>query len=160
MFSLLMTDKEIPHGQTEWRIYATVDEAIISSDNGLSPVRLEAIIWACADLLSNGPFGTNISEVECIIVKFDNDSWGQLQRARLPKYVKKYQSQNGTPIYREQLDAMGNTKGGKHLGFGSAAKIIQFPLIPFYASTNHKIQVKWLTLLSLFSIIWFSATMK
>ena len=35
---------------------------IIGSDNGLSPVRCQAIIWTNAGILLGGPFGTNFSE--------------------------------------------------------------------------------------------------
>ena len=35
---------------------------IIGSDNGLSPGRRQAIIWSNAELLLNGPLGTNFSE--------------------------------------------------------------------------------------------------
>ena len=35
---------------------------IISSDNGLSPSRRQAIIWTNAGILSIGPLGTNFSE--------------------------------------------------------------------------------------------------
>ena len=45
------------------RIYATVNWVSIGSDNGLSPVRRQAITWTNADLLSIGPFRTNFSEV-------------------------------------------------------------------------------------------------
>ena len=34
----------------------------IGSDNGLSPVRRQAITWTNAGLLSIGPLGTNFSE--------------------------------------------------------------------------------------------------
>ena len=47
----------------KWRIYASGNEAIIGSDNGLSPVRRQAIIWINADLLSIGILGTNFSEI-------------------------------------------------------------------------------------------------
>ena len=36
---------------------------IISSDNGLSPGRRQAIIWTNAGILSIGPLGTNFSEI-------------------------------------------------------------------------------------------------
>ena len=37
--------------------------AIIGSDNGLSPERLQAIIWTNAGILLIGPLGTNFSEI-------------------------------------------------------------------------------------------------
>ena len=36
---------------TEWHIYASVKYAIFGSDNGLSPIRYQAIIWTKAGLL-------------------------------------------------------------------------------------------------------------
>ena len=41
----------------EWRIYASVKYAIIGSDNGLSLVRRQVIIWTTDGLLSVGPLG-------------------------------------------------------------------------------------------------------
>ena len=38
-------------------------QTIIGSDNGLSPVRRQAIIWTNAWLLFIGPLGTNFSEI-------------------------------------------------------------------------------------------------
>ena len=40
-----------------------VDLTIISSDNGLSPGRRQAIIWTNAGILLFGPLGTNFSEI-------------------------------------------------------------------------------------------------
>ena len=48
---------------TEWRIYALLNWVIIGSDNGLSPVRRQAIIWTNAGILLIGPLGTNFSEI-------------------------------------------------------------------------------------------------
>ena len=47
----------------EWRIYASLNWVIIGSDNGLSPVRRQAIIWTNAGILLIGPLGTNFSEI-------------------------------------------------------------------------------------------------
>ena len=47
----------VPH------IYASVNWVRIGSDNGLSPVRRQAITWTNADLLSFGPWGTNFSGI-------------------------------------------------------------------------------------------------
>ena len=38
-------------------------EAIIGSDNGLSPGRRQAIIWTYAGILLIGPLGMNFSEI-------------------------------------------------------------------------------------------------
>ena len=56
----------------------------ISSGNGLSPVRCQAITWTNADLLSIGPLGTNFSEIQIEIenisfmkmhVKMSSSKW-------------------------------------------------------------------------------------
>ena len=47
----------------------------IGSDNGLSPIRHQAIIWFSAELLSNGPLGTNFSE---ILIKIQNFSFTKM----------------------------------------------------------------------------------
>ena len=49
--------------EAEWRIYASSNWVIIGSDNGLLPVRRQAIIWTNAGILLNGPSGTNFSEI-------------------------------------------------------------------------------------------------
>ena len=43
---------------------------VIGSDNGLSPDRRQAIIWANAGLLLIGPLGTNFSEILIEILTF------------------------------------------------------------------------------------------
>ena len=100
------------------------------------------------DDLVNGSTGTVIGfeynkkkNVECIIVKFDKDSMGVQQRMKYPNLAAKYKNDNGTPIFRQEMETMGKTRKGHKLGSGSTAKVYQFPLIVNYASTNHKIQV-------------------
>ena len=44
-------------------IYASVNPVSIGSDNRLSPIRCQAIIWTNAGILSIGPLGTNFSEI-------------------------------------------------------------------------------------------------
>ena len=43
--------------------YASLNWVIIGSDNGLSPVRRQAIIWTNAGIMLIGPLGTNFSEI-------------------------------------------------------------------------------------------------
>ena len=52
-------------GQCEWRhrIYESVNWVSIGPDNGLSPVRRQAITWTNTDLLSMKPLETNFSEI-------------------------------------------------------------------------------------------------
>ena len=57
------------------RIYASLSWVIIGSDNGLSPVRRQAIIWTNAGILSIEPLGTNFSETIIGIQRF---SFGKL----------------------------------------------------------------------------------
>ena len=54
---------------------------IIGSDNGLSPDRLQAIIWTNAGLLLIGPLGTNFSEILIEILTFS------LKKMRLKSVV-------------------------------------------------------------------------
>ena len=49
-------------------IYVSVNWVSIGSDNGLSPIRRQAIIKTSAGLLSIGPIGTNFSEI-CIEIQ-------------------------------------------------------------------------------------------
>ena len=101
----------------------------------------------------NGSTGTVIAfeynkkkQIHCIIVRFDKDSMGQQQRLKYPNLAEKYKKDNGTPVFRQEMETMGKTRKGHKLGSGSTAKVHQFPLIVNYASTNHKIQVRKLFL--------------
>ena len=49
--------------EAERCIHVSPTLAIIGSDNGLSPVRRQAIIWTNAVSLSIGPLGTNFSQI-------------------------------------------------------------------------------------------------
>ena len=57
------------------RIYASVNRVSIGSDNGLSPIRRQAIIWTNAGLLLIGLLGTNFNE---ILIKLQNFSFTRL----------------------------------------------------------------------------------
>ena len=61
--------------EVEWRIYASLNWVIIGSDNGLSPVRRQAIIWTNAGILLIGPLGTNVSEILIGIQTFSVKKW-------------------------------------------------------------------------------------
>ena len=49
--------------EAEWRIHPSLKWVTIGSDNGLSPVLRQAIIWTNAGILLIGPLGTNFSEI-------------------------------------------------------------------------------------------------
>ena len=49
--------------EARWHIYASVNYAIIGSDNGLSPGWHQAIIWASERILLNGLLGTNLNKI-------------------------------------------------------------------------------------------------
>ena len=49
--------------EVEWPKYASINQTIISSDNGLLPVRRQAIISADAALLLIWPLWTIFSEI-------------------------------------------------------------------------------------------------
>ena len=94
------------------------------------------------DGLVNGAGGTSIgfeyanNSVKSIIVKFDSDSCGENQRLKHP-IAKKYKADNGTPVFRQEIDV----SLSKH-GHGPIAKVSQFPLTINYASTAHRMQVR------------------
>ena len=107
------------------------------------------------DDLVNGATGTIIAveykdnNLNCIIVKFDNPKWGTKHRAQYPGFAAKYKYQNGTPIFRYEMEIQLSSRRGKILGAGSVAKVHQFPLMINYASTAHKIQVMFFSFLRL-----------
>ena len=49
--------------KAKWHIYASANETIFGSGNGLSPGRHQAIIWTSARILLIGPSGTNFNEI-------------------------------------------------------------------------------------------------
>ena len=56
----------VPH------IYASLNRVSIGSDNGLSPIRRQAITWTNAGFLLNGLLRTNISEILIWILSFSS----------------------------------------------------------------------------------------
>ena len=54
--------------EAELRIYALV--TIISSNDGLSPGRRQAIIWTNAGILSIGPLETHFSEILTEVITY------------------------------------------------------------------------------------------
>ena len=53
----------------------SINQVSIGSDNGLSPIRRQIIIWTNAGLLSIGPLGTNFTE---ILTKVQNFSFTKM----------------------------------------------------------------------------------
>ena len=78
---------------------------------------------------------------DCIIIKFDDETCGREQRLKYPALSNKYKESNGTPIFRQELEYQISSQTGK--GHAARAKVIQFPLRISYASTAHKMQVKY-----------------
>ena len=100
------------------------------------------------DGLVNGALGTVVGiekcgkdEVTSIIVAFDCPETGERQRERYPMLSKKYADKNGTPIMRHDFEYPIKSKSGKP--FGAKARVIQFPLRLSWASTAHKMQVRF-----------------
>ena len=61
--------------EAEWCIHASVNDAIIVSDNGLPHVWCQAIIWTNAGLLLIGPLGSNNSE---FLIKLQQFSYKEI----------------------------------------------------------------------------------
>ena len=96
------------------------------------------------DSLVNGSSGTIVgieskdNSPYCIIVRFDDEFCGKEQREKYPNLSKKYENVNGTPIFKQDLEYQVFSRKG--YGHAARAKVIQFPLKLFYASTAHKMQ--------------------
>ena len=65
----------IPTDSQGGRGRVSVNWVGIASDNGLSPIQYQAIIWTNAGLLSIGPLGTNFSK---ILIKIQNFSFTKM----------------------------------------------------------------------------------
>ena len=102
------------------------------------------------DDLVNGSSGTIVGiefkklskdkNVEAIIVSLDDKNAGQNQRQKYKRLSEKYKSVNGTPILRHELE-YNVPKGKGSSSHEASAKVEQFPIRIFYASTAHKMQV-------------------
>ena len=77
--------------------------------------------------------------VHAIIVKFDDEKCGREHRQKNPRFSKKYEKENGTPIFRTDLEY--NIPSKKGFSGSAVAKVEQFPLRISYASTAHRMQV-------------------
>lgn len=97
------------------------------------------------DYLVNGSFGTILkivmknSEVDHLIIQFDHPMTGIKQREDHPTQSHGYESQNGTPIFKQHIDYnICGSRGRKHQ---AKASILQFPIKLAWAITAHKMQV-------------------
>ena len=97
------------------------------------------------DDLVNGAAGTIVGlefnskqMVEYIIVRFDLEKSGEIQRSKHPHLTQKYKNVSGTPINRYELEYEKKTKRG-FIRYAKA-KLQQFPLQINYASTAHRVQ--------------------
>ena len=98
------------------------------------------------DSLINGQLGTVIdfivneqSEVSAVIVKFDNPEVGEEQRKAHSLIANKYKSENGTPIFKINLEYnVPFRRGSKQ--HGCKGTITQIPLKLAWSSTCHKVQ--------------------
>ena len=108
-----------------------------------------ALTWniSTQDGLVNGASGVIVGlekkrlskdKFEAIIVTFDDEKTGQNQRQKYAHISKKYEHLNGTPIisYEHEYNII-SRKGFKQ---AITAKIDQYPIRIYYASTAHKMQ--------------------
>ena len=99
-----------------------------------------------SDSLINGALGTVIgflsgkeAKVVAVVVKFDNDTVGKMQREDYKDMCEGFINQNGCPIFRSTLKFQGTAFGSLN-SHGAKCKITQFPLRLAFASTTHKLQ--------------------
>ena len=97
------------------------------------------------DGLVNGSLGNVVGietkmdgSVEFIIVAFDDQNSGIIQRQKYPSLSAKYREQNGTPIKRWKLEYDRTSKNGKK--HSAKSWVEQFPMRLAWAITVHKIQ--------------------
>ena len=70
-----------------------------------------------------------------------NDPLGKRLRERKKGYAKKYEKQNGTPIFPFDHEYQLTGKKTKY-GHAARGRLLQFPLRLNYAQTSHKMQVR------------------
>ena len=78
--------------EAEWCIYASVNCAIIGSDNSLSPDQRQSIIWTNAGILLIGHLGTNFNQIQIKMQQFS------FKKRHLTLTFKKMTSANCHPF--------------------------------------------------------------
>ena len=99
------------------------------------------------DELVNGSSGKIIDfvknrrgNVDAIIILFDQETTGELQRKKHKHMLCPKKHGTGTPILRHKLEYQG--KSARGFGESCIASVTQFPMTLSWASTSHKMQVK------------------
>ena len=99
------------------------------------------------DELVNGSSGKIIDfvknrrgNVDAIIILFDQETTGELQRKKHKHMLCSKKHGTGTPILRHKLEYQG--KSARGFGESCLVSVTQFPMSLSWASTSHKMQVK------------------
>ena len=113
-----------------------------------------ALTWNLntVDGLVNGSCGTIVGiewssklskdrRVNAIIVKFDDEKAGIQQRQKHQRLSRKYEKENGTPIFRHDISY--NILSKRGFSHAVKVKLKQFPLRINYACTAHRMQVRF-----------------
>ena len=98
------------------------------------------------DNLVNGALGqvvgfekNHAGEIYAVMVKFDQQNTGCIQREENKPLSDKYAQSNGTPIFRMKFEYNRKSTSGRGTTF--KASVVQFPLKLGYAFTAHSMQV-------------------
>ena len=100
------------------------------------------------DELVNGSSGIIVDfvknrrgNVDAIIILFDQATTGELQRKKHKHLLCSKKHGTGTPILRHKLEYQG--KSARGFGESCMVSVTQFPMTLSWASTSHKMQVKY-----------------
>ena len=103
---------------------------------------------------------TETGAVKCVIVAFDDPTVGANQRLQYPVIAQKYAKDNGTPILRQDFQYQIPYWKKNGYSHGASVKILQFPLKLAWASTAHKMQVRFYQFRQMFGIEVFPSRAK
>ena len=99
------------------------------------------------DELVNGSSGKVVDfvknrrgNVDAIIIQFDQETTGELQRTKHKNLLCSKKHGTATPILRHKLEYQG--KSARGFGESCLVSVTQFPMSLSWASTSHKMQVK------------------